>query len=109
MSGVLDGSRIRLLLLHGHVLFRESLARLLASEQGFELVAEQANRAEALDVLQGSSVDIVILDFDENFMSASRKAGYAGKFLIVTSTLDAAISASALRLGASGIFLESGS
>jgi len=41
-------ARIRLALLDDHVLFRESLSRLLASEQDFELVAECTTPPEAL-------------------------------------------------------------
>ena len=43
-----DRSRIRLVLLDDHLLFRESLARLLTAEHDFELVAECATPAEAL-------------------------------------------------------------
>src|SRR5271155_800760 len=104
---------LRLCLVHQRVLFRESLARLLASEPGIELVAECATPAEALGVLNGSVVDVVLLDLSgeggADFISAARHAGYTGKFLVVTSTVDAASSALALRLGASGIFLESNS
>ena len=106
---------IRLALLIEHMLFRESLARLLASEPGFELVAECASGAEALEALRRSKADVVLLDLrigqerGEDFMCAARRAGYTGKYLVVTSTLDAANSAMALKLGASGVFLQSGS
>jgi DNA-binding NarL/FixJ family response regulator len=109
------GPPIRLVLLNEHMLFRESLARLLASEPGFELVAGCASGAEALEVLERSGADVVLLDLrvgqerSDQFMGAARRAGYAGKYLIVTSTLDAGNSAMALRLGASGVFLQSGS
>lgn len=115
MNEHLEESPIRLVLLHEHVLFRESLARLLASEPGFALVAECATPAEALEAVNGSTVDVVLLDLkvkqqgEDDFIRASRQSGYKGKFLVVTPMLDAASSASALRLGASGIFLESGS
>jgi two-component system, NarL family, nitrate/nitrite response regulator NarL len=39
----------------------------------------------------------------------ARRSGYSGRYLIVTPTVDAANSAAALRLGASGVFLQSGS
>ena len=67
--------------------------------------------AEALGVLE-PQVDIVLLDFDlgedhgSQFIAAARRAGYAGKILMVTAGMDAAESSIALQLGASGIFLK---
>lgn len=108
-----DQIGIRLVLLDGHGLFRTSLARLLASEDGFEVVGECGTPAEALEILNGSPVDVVLLDFDlganhaNDFISAAREAGCNGRFLIVAGTADAESLATALKLGASGIFLKS--
>jgi DNA-binding NarL/FixJ family response regulator len=105
--------RIRLALLDGHGLFRASLAKLLASESSLEVVGECGTSAEALEILNSSSADVVLLDFDlgpehaSDFMSAARKAGYQGRFLIVSGAVDAERSALAIKLGASGIFLKS--
>ncbi len=112
MDGQANRERIRLLLLDDHVLFREGLSRLLASEPDFEMVGNCGTSAEALDVLKGSPVDIVLLDFDlgddhgSQFIAAARRAGYPGKILMVTAGMDAAESSIALQLGASGIFLK---
>jgi DNA-binding NarL/FixJ family response regulator len=112
MDGQANRERIRLLLLDDHVLFREGLSRLLASEPDFEMVGNCGTSAEALEVLKGSPVDIVLLDFDlgedhgSQFIAAARGAGYAGKILMVTAGMDAAESSIALQLGASGIFLK---
>ena len=106
-------NRIRLVLLDDQALFRASLARLLASEPGFELVAECGNSAEALEILSASPVDVVLLDFDratrykDGFIPAARRNGYQGLFLIVAAAADARSSAMAIKLGASGIFLKS--
>lgn len=108
-----DQDRIRLLLLDDHGLFRASLARLLASESGFEIAGECGISGEALKILSDSRVDVILLDFDvgldhaNDFISAAQKAGYQGRFLIVAGTVDAERSAMALKLGASGIFLKS--
>jgi two-component system nitrate/nitrite response regulator NarL len=101
--------RIRLVLLDDHSLFRESLARLLASEQGIELVAECAAPQEALEALVATSVDVLLVDFDiaKEFIPSARKAGYRGRSLVVTREIDAKGSAAVLSCGASGIFLES--
>jgi DNA-binding NarL/FixJ family response regulator len=104
--------RIRLLLLDDHVLFRESLSRLLASEADFEMAGSCGTAAEALEILARSPVHVVLLDFDlgddhgNAFISAAREAGYEGKILMVTAGMNAAESSIALQLGASGIFLK---
>jgi DNA-binding NarL/FixJ family response regulator len=104
---------IRLLLVHQRALFRETLGRLLGAEPGFNLIAECASPLEGLDVLKGATVDVVLLDLGGqgavDFIPAAHDAGYEGKFLMVTPSVDAASSALALKLGASGIFLESNS
>jgi DNA-binding NarL/FixJ family response regulator len=103
---------IRLLLLDDHVLFRESLARLLASEPGFAVAAHCGTSAEALEILAHTPVDVILLDYDlggdhgEQFLADALRAGYRGKTLMVTAGMSAAESALALRLGASGVFLK---
>jgi len=104
--------RIRLLLVDDHPLFREGLARLLASEPDFEMVAQCSTSAEALQLLSRSGVDVVLLDFDlgdkqgTQFISSARQSGYAGKILMVTAGMNAKESSVALKLGASGIVLK---
>ncbi len=103
---------IRLLLLDDHVLFREGLSRLLASEPDFEMVGHCGTSAEALDLLRRVPADVVLLDFDlgedhgSQFISSARQAGYTGKFLMITAGMTATESSIALQLGASGIFLK---
>jgi two-component system nitrate/nitrite response regulator NarL len=107
-----DLRRTRLVLLDDHGLFRESLSYLLASEPDFEVVGQCSTSAEALELLDGTAVDLVLLEFRigtercDEFISAARQAGYQGKFLLVTGGIDPARSAAALKLGASGIFLK---
>jgi two-component system nitrate/nitrite response regulator NarL len=55
---------IRLLLLDDHALFRESVARLLQSESGLEVVAHCGSSAEALQIIASKEIDIVLLDLD---------------------------------------------
>ena len=103
---------IRLLLLDDHVLFRESLSRLLASEPGFQMVAQCGTAQEGLEILGRMAVDVVLLDFDlggehvSHFISEAFAAGFQGKILMVTAGMDATESSIALQLGASGIFLK---
>ena len=105
-----DLQRIRLVLLDDHVLFRESLARLLASEHDFELVAECSAPAEALKSLKNGQADVTLVDagIAKEFFSACG-AHYSGKTLVIASEIDAPNSALVLKQGASGIFLASDS
>jgi two-component system, NarL family, nitrate/nitrite response regulator NarL len=112
--------RIRLLLVDDHILFRQSLSRLLASERDFEVVADCGTGDEALEILERSPVDVVLLDFDLGqasggqliagpLIAASRRAGYPARVLMVTAGMTAGESSRAIRLGGSGIFLKHGS
>jgi two-component system, NarL family, nitrate/nitrite response regulator NarL len=105
-------SPIRLLLLDDHILFRESLSRLLASEPDFEMAGHCGTAVEALGLLQRERVDIVLLDFDlgedygSQFIADARRDGYMGKILMVTAGMSATESSLALQMGAAGIFLK---
>jgi DNA-binding NarL/FixJ family response regulator len=107
--------RTRLLLVDDHILFREGLSRLLASEPDFEIVGSCGTAAEALEVLKGATVDLILLDFDlgeehaSQLISSARRQGFAGKILMVTAGMSANESSIAIQLGASGIFLKQNS
>src|SRR6266567_4158357 len=112
MGQEIQEKQIRIVLLDDHGLFRASLARLLASEPGLEVAGECGTSNEVLEVLRGSAVDVVLLDFDlgsergNEFISAARERDYQGQFLIVAGDADARTAAIWLKLGASGIFLK---
>ena len=88
------------------------MRRLLVSESDFEIVAECGTPAEALDVLSGSAVDVVLLDFDleddigTRFISSAARSGYKGKILMVTAGMSPPDVSVARKLGISGIFLK---
>jgi two-component system nitrate/nitrite response regulator NarL len=106
-------NRIRLLLVDDQVLFRTSLARFLATQPGLELAGECGTATEAVEILNGLPVDVVLSDLDlrtergDDLISAARRAGYTGRFLIVAGTASAKDLAAAIKLGASGIYLKS--
>lgn len=116
MNEQTEADPIRLVLLDDQALFRASLARLLSLQPGIEVVAECGSSTDALEVLSGQPVHVVLLDFehamggtgdDDGFISMARRGGYQGRFLIVAGTADARNAALAIKLGASGIFLKS--
>jgi DNA-binding NarL/FixJ family response regulator len=104
--------RRRLLLVDDHVLFRESLARLLESEPDLEIAGQCGLAAEALEFLARDPAEMVLLDFNlpdgpgTAMIEQARRAGYAGRILIVTGAIDAEASAEVLQLGVHGIFLK---
>jgi DNA-binding NarL/FixJ family response regulator len=104
--------KIRLLLIDDHALFREGLARLLASEPDFEMAVPCASVDEALRVLESSEVDLILLDYDlgaetgARFLVRAAEHGFHGRVLIVTAGLSEAEAADLFRRGATGIFLK---
>ena len=107
--------RVRLFLLAGQALFRASLGSFLSAVPGFDMVGESAVDEAALGLLRGSGAEVAILELDPDtdqareFMVKAVKAGYSGRFFVITTMLDARNSARAVQLGASGIFLKSDS
>ena len=105
-------TKIRLLLIDDHALFREGLARLLGSETDFEVAPPCSNVDEALQVLQTTAIDLILLDYDlgqetgARFLVRASEAGFQGRVLIVTAGLAESEAADLLRHGAAGIFLK---
>jgi two-component system nitrate/nitrite response regulator NarL len=112
MDVVTTGNPIRLLLVHEHGMFRDSLSRFLASGHGFRIVGECSTAQEALQLLHDSPVDIILLDFEPEhrgyeLIGAASEQGYHSRFLLIATGDDAHSAALALKLGASGVFLKS--
>jgi two-component system nitrate/nitrite response regulator NarL len=112
----IDQKSIRLLLIDDHALFRESVARLLQSEPGFEVVAHCGSGAEALRIIKSSNeIDIVLLDLDlgqergTDFLDSLRNARFDGKVLLVTADVNDNEVPSLIRKGISGVFMKHGS
>jgi DNA-binding NarL/FixJ family response regulator len=92
---VLGGNRntngpIRVLLADDHTMFRQGLARILASYGGMEVVAEVPNDAEALKLARELSADVVIMQVQMPFeraietLKAMRSFSDPPKVVIVT-------------------------
>jgi len=105
-------TKIRLLLLDDHTLFREGLTRLVESEPDMEMTGHCATVQEATDILRQETIDLVLLDYDlgkENgfeFIARARETGFEGRFLMLTAGMSGTESIQALELGVAGIFLK---
>lgn len=104
--------RIRILLVDDHLLFRESLVRLLDTDPGFDVVGSYSTVAEACQALLTTSVDIVLLDYDlgeELGTDLLARLGFRGsdtRVLIVTAGMRSSAAIAAVDAGVSGIVLK---
>lgn len=95
-----------------HILFRESLARLLQGEPDFEMAAHCGSADEAIGALREKRTDLVLLDFDLGnedafrFIEQARESGFEGRILMVTAGMTDAESVQALTLGVGGIVFK---
>jgi two-component system nitrate/nitrite response regulator NarL len=103
---------IRILLIDDHALFRESLVRLLESEEGFESVAQCGSRREALEIVKSTRIDIILLDLDlgaekgGDLMDDLQAIGYKGKILLVTAGVNEGEVLLFIRKGIAGVFMK---
>jgi two-component system, NarL family, nitrate/nitrite response regulator NarL len=106
---------VRILLIDDHALFRESVARLLDAEPGFEVVGDCSSSREALRILQSREVDMILLDLDlgtergSDLLEKLRAESFAGKVLLVTAGVNQNEVPNLIRKGISGIFMKHGS
>jgi two-component system, NarL family, nitrate/nitrite response regulator NarL len=107
---------IRLLVIDDHTLFRESVARLLEGEPGFEVVADCGSVADGLRFIKSpGDVDVVLLDLDlgqesgADFLDHIQGTRFEGKVLLVTAGVNDGDVPGLIRKGVAGIFLKHGS
>jgi len=106
---------IRIALVDDHALFRESVARLLDAEPGFEVVAECGSASEGLEVLRSHEIDILLLDLDlgpergAELLESLSMDRFRGKVLVVTAGIEVSELPDLIRKGISGVFLKHGS
>jgi DNA-binding NarL/FixJ family response regulator len=108
-----NGSKtpIRILLVDDHELFREGLARLLAVDPAFQLVAQCGTVAEAVAALSGQPIDLILLDIDLGLVEGSEllrrlPATFQGRVLVLTGGVEEARARELLAFGVAGIFLK---
>ena len=106
------GSRIRILLVDDHSLFRESLSRLLEAEPDLTIVGSYASCAEALAVLESEKVDVILLDHDLGdeqgaaFLEQASARKLEARVLMVTAGMSDSDTMRAIENGSAGIFLK---
>ncbi len=102
----------RILLVDDHSLFRESLVRLLESEPDLRVVAHCAAISEAMNILQGEPIDVVLLDYDlgeERGTELLRKlddCSTQAKVLMVTAGMSDRITLDVLNSRVAGILYK---
>ena len=105
-------TKVHILIVDDHALFRESVARLLNAEPDFDVVADCSTTLDALRIISRTQVDLVLLDYDlgrhtgSEFLQESKLIGFQGKVLIVTAGLSNVEGAEMMRQGGAGIFMK---
>jgi DNA-binding NarL/FixJ family response regulator len=103
---------VRILLIDDHTLFRESLVRLLAGENGLNVVGHCATIAEARKIMSETQVHVVLLDYDlgeeygTDFFKLLNTTGDKVRVLMLTAGMRADATLSALDTGAAGVILK---
>lgn len=103
---------IRILLVDDHTLFRESLARLLATEPDLRVVSQCSDISGAIEVLQRDQIDIVLLDYDlgdergTDLLEELRARKSPAKVLMVTAGMTERTTLDALGAGAAGVLYK---
>jgi DNA-binding NarL/FixJ family response regulator len=107
MNAVSD-RMIRVLLVDDHAMFREGLARMLATEQDLEVIGEVSSVTEALTRLTAET-DVVLLDVDLGreraleFVERAKTAAFQGRILIVTAGISGREAVLLVQAGVAGI------
>ncbi|HQR25423.1 MAG TPA: response regulator transcription factor [Nocardioides sp.] len=104
---------IRILLADDHALVRRGVRLILEQQPDLEVVAEAADGREALDVLRGTEVDLVVLDIAMPTMTGLQAAREIRRYrnppriLMLSMHDNEQYFFESLRLGASGYVLKS--
>jgi two-component system nitrate/nitrite response regulator NarL len=99
---------IKVLLVDDHAMFREGLARMLATEPDLEVIGEVSSVKEALSRLN-SGTDVVLLDVDLGaeraleFVERAKTASFQGRILIVTAGISGREAVQLVQAGVAGI------
>ncbi len=108
----MNGPRIRIVVVDDHVLFRRGLVSLLADMSEFEIVGEAGNGLEAMEVVQRTRPEIVLMDINMPRMDGIlavqglREANIPVKILMLTISQENDDLLGAIHAGADGYLLK---
>src|ERR1700748_2427613 len=94
--------RLHILIVDDHALFRESLSRLLEADTEYKVAGAVASVRDAIKIIAKEQIDLVLLDYDlgeepgTQFITESRKLGFAGKILMLTGGMSDSVMMRAL-------------
>jgi|SRR6185312_1794414 len=100
---------IRILLVDDHVMFRDSVARMLEREAGFTVAGQVGSATGGLAALAESQANVVLLDVDLggerglDFVKGARAGGFDGQILVVTAGVSDQEAVQLVQAGVSGI------
>jgi len=104
----LDRSRIRILIVDDHEIFRAGLRLLLENEPDLNVIGEAHNKTEAFQAVRNLP-DVILLDLDlgaemaTDFLPDLVKAGEPARVLVLTGVSDPELHFHAVCLGAIGV------
>lgn len=103
---------IRILIADDHPIFRDGLKRLLALEEGFEVVGEASDGEEVLELVRSTDPDILLLDLRMpglDGLSVLQRLKYTGskaRVIVLTASEDKNEFVQAMKHGCCGIVLK---
>jgi two-component system nitrate/nitrite response regulator NarL len=103
------GTKIRLIIIDDHAMFREGVSRILKEERDFSVVGQFASLTEALNCQQLADVDVALLDVDLgperalDFVVPARERGFRGRILVVTAGVGEQEAVQLIQAGVAGI------
>jgi DNA-binding NarL/FixJ family response regulator len=109
---MLNGGKIRIMVVDDHPLLREGIAAVLAKEETIELVAEAANGQEAIERFRSVRPDVTLMDLrlpginGIEAIKAIRGEFPAARFIVLTTYLGDVQALRALQAGATGYMLK---
>ena len=101
-------SKIRIVIVEDHRLFREGLRLILSGEGSFEIVGESVNGLQAIDVISDLKPDVVLLDISMpeldgiQVIPIIKQKSPETKALMLTASMDQDKILEALKAGAKG-------
>jgi len=108
-------SKIRIVIVEDHKLFREGLRLILNGEKSFEIVGEATNGLQAIDVISDLKPDVVLLDIKMpelsgiEVISIVKNKSPETKMLMLTASEDEANILQSLKAGAKGYLSKNAS